>query len=56
MTWTESKNARRCDLIDKEIREALKGNERAELERLQNEMLAYRYRMAPLVADTERTM
>jgi hypothetical protein len=46
--WTEAKNTRRCDLIDKEIESALTSAETVELHRLQEEMLRYRRRVAPL--------
>jgi hypothetical protein len=48
MSWTEEKNARRCDLIDKEIDSVLTASEMAELNTLQSEMLEYRRRVAPL--------
>ena len=48
MTWTDEKNQRRCLLVDKEIDGTLSLEERAELEQLQSEMLAYRQEVAPL--------
>jgi len=54
-TWTDEKNARRCDLIDKEIDGRLTLQEAVELARLQSEMLAYRRRVAPLpIGDARR--
>ena len=46
--WTEAKNQRRCDLIDREIDGTLTAAERAELEGLQRQMLRHRHRVAPL--------
>jgi hypothetical protein len=52
--WTEAKNARRCDLIDREIAGTLRPEEAAELHRLQQEMLRHRRRIAPLPLDDAR--
>ncbi len=52
--WTEEKNQRRCDLVDKEIEEALTPEEAVELEQLQKEMLAYRREVAPLPIEEAR--
>ena len=46
--WTEAKNARRCQLIDKEIQETLSEMEKQELEMLTQQLRAYRRRVAPL--------
>ncbi len=46
--WSESKNARRCALIDKEIDGTLSAGEAVELHLLQREMLAHRRKVAPL--------
>lgn len=46
--WTDAKNDRRCELVDKEIDGTLTTDERNELELLQTQMLAYRRRVAPL--------
>ena len=46
--WTEAKDRRRCDLIDREIDGTLTAAERAELEDLQGQMLRHRHRVAPL--------
>ena len=45
--WTDERNERRCDLVDKEIEGTLTKAERLELEDLQNQMLAYRRKVAP---------
>lgn len=46
--WTDEKNQRRCDLIDKEITGTIAYPETGELATLQNEMQAYRHAIAPL--------
>jgi hypothetical protein len=46
--WTEEKNARRCDLIDRKYGEGISPAEALELARLQGQMLRYRQRVAPL--------
>ena len=46
--WTDAKNDRRCELIDKEIEGTLLPAEKRELEELQSQMLAYRRKVAPL--------
>ena len=46
--WTESKNDRRCQLIDRKIDAMLTADEEKELEDLQDQMLRYRHRVAPL--------
>ena len=46
--WSEERNARRCDLIDKEIEGTLSEEERIELNQLQRHALEYRNRVAPL--------
>jgi hypothetical protein len=46
--WTDEKNKRRCELVDKEIDGLLSPDEQIELEELQAEMLAYRRKVAPL--------
>lgn len=52
--WSDDKNHRRCQLIDKEIDGVLSEDEETELERLQGEMLAYRHMVAPLPLDDLR--
>jgi len=46
--WTDDKNERRCDLIDKEVNGNITDEEKVELEQLQEEMSAYRQQVAPL--------
>ncbi len=54
-SWDETKNARRCALIDREIAGALRPEEAKELGHLQHEMLRHRRRVAPLpLADARR--
>jgi hypothetical protein len=45
--WTEQKNARRAELIDREIDEVLTPDEAVELRQLQDEMLRYQNKVAP---------
>jgi hypothetical protein len=52
--WTEEKNQRRCDLVEKEIDGTLSPEEAVELENLQQEMLAYRREIAPLPIEEAR--
>ena len=47
-TWTEAKNQRRCDLIDGKYTRGLTPTEAVELAQLQEQMLRYRQRVAPL--------
>jgi hypothetical protein len=54
--WTEAKNARRCDLIDKEIAGTLSSAEAEELAGLQREMLRHRRRVAPLPLEAARRL
>src|SRR5580700_4068378 len=50
--WTDAKNNRRCDLIDREFGgQALTPTEVVELANLQEEMLRYRQRVAPLAIE-----
>jgi hypothetical protein len=46
--WSDDKNRRRCELVDKEIDGQLSAAEKRELEDLQAQMLAYRRKIAPL--------
>jgi hypothetical protein len=48
MVWTEKKNKKRCFLIEKEIKESITEEEKLELDKLQEEMLAYRRKVSPL--------
>ena len=54
--WSDDKNRRRAQLIDKKIDGVLSEDEETELERLQGEMLAYRRLVAPLPLDGLRKM
>jgi len=54
MNWTEKKNQRRCELIDKEIDGFLSIAESLELDQLQNEMEKYRKKKAPLPIEAVR--
>src|SRR5262249_41447254 len=47
-TWTEQKNQRRCDLIDRKYAGGLTPAETSELARLQAQMLRHSQRVAPL--------
>jgi hypothetical protein len=46
--WSDAHNDRRCELIDKEIDGSITSAEQIELEELQEQMLRYRHRVAPL--------
>ena len=53
--WTEPKNARRCDLIDRKYDGGLTPAEESEVAHLQEQMLRHRQRVAPLpLEDTRR--
>jgi hypothetical protein len=54
--WTEQKNSRRCDLIDKKIEGALTDDESHELEELQRQAREYRDRVTPLPIDGARQL
>src|SRR5262245_53538735 len=54
--WTEAKNHRRCDLIDRKYAGGLTPEEAVELARLQDEMLRHRQRVAPLPLDDARRL
>jgi hypothetical protein len=54
--WTNARNKRRCDLIDKEIEGTLTPEENAELEQLQEAMLAHRRKFAPLPLEDSRRL
>jgi predicted nuclease with RNAse H fold len=54
--WTEAKNSRRCELIDRKYASALTPKEGAELAGLQEEMLRYRQRVAPLPLEGARRL
>ena len=53
---SQTMNARRCALIDKEIDGTLTPAERVELELLQKQAVAYRDRVAPLPIEGARTL
>jgi hypothetical protein len=54
-TWTETKNQRRCDLIDRKYAATLTPVEASELARLQAQMVRHRQRVAPLpLEDAQR--
>lgn len=46
--WNETKNSRRCKLIDKDIQGTIDKAERRELELLTRELRVHRNRVAPL--------
>ena len=54
--WTNEKNQRQCELIDKEIYGLLTNDEQIELEMLQDEMLVYRREITPLFLDELRKL
>jgi DNA-directed RNA polymerase subunit F len=55
--WTDAKNERRCELIDRKFDgPPLTPTESAELAQLQEEMLRYRQRVAPLPIEDARRL
>ncbi len=54
--WSEEKNDRRRELIDKKIQQTITDEERTELQRLQHEAEVYLDREAPLPIDAARRM
>jgi hypothetical protein len=54
--WTEAKNVRRCELIDRKYVGTLTAQEGIELAGLQDEMLHYRQRVAPLPLEDARRL
>lgn len=54
--WSDAKNDRRCELVDRKIAGALTPEEAAELAELQQQMLRYRDRVAPLPLDHARKL
>jgi hypothetical protein len=54
--WTERKNQRRCDLIDREIDGVITIEETIELRQLQDEMLRYQQRVAPWPIEAARQL
>lgn len=55
-SWTDEKNRRRAELVDLEICGSLTHEEWIELEILQRQMRAYRYKVAPLPLDDTRRL
>jgi hypothetical protein len=54
--WNETRNARRCVLIDKELDGTLIAAERVERELLQKQAVAYRDRIAPFPIEGARSL
>jgi hypothetical protein len=54
--WTEARNQRRCDLIDRKYAGTLTAPEAVELAQLQEQMLRYRQRVAPLPLEDARRL
>jgi hypothetical protein len=54
--WTEEKNVRRCDLITQKYTSTLSPTEAVELAQLQEQMLRYRQRVAPLPLEDARKL
>jgi hypothetical protein len=54
--WTDAKNQRRCELIDRRYDSALTPTEEAELAALQSEMHRYVDRVAPLPIEAARQL
>jgi hypothetical protein len=54
--WTEEKNDRRCDLIERKYAGTLSPTEAVELAQLQEQMLRYRQRVAPLPLEDARRL
>ena len=55
-TWTSEKNARRCQLIDREIEGTIADEERIELDELQRQAVDHRDRVAPLPIEGARRL
>jgi len=54
--WSEAKNQRRCDLIDRKYAGGLTPPEAIELTQLQEQMLRHRQRVAPLPLEDARRL
>src|SRR5262249_11269789 len=54
--WTEEKNRRRCELIDRKYDRGLNASEQAELALLQDAMHRFIDRVAPLPLDAARSL
>ncbi len=56
LKWTDEQNARRCCLIDKDVRGTIAPAEARELEDLQDQLRRYRRHVAPLPLAQTRQM
>ncbi len=57
LQWTDEQNARRCSLIEKDVRGTIAPAEARELENLQDQLRRYRRHVAPLpLAQTRRIL
>jgi hypothetical protein len=54
--WTDEQNARRCLLIDRDVRGTITPDEAIELEELQHQLRRYRRQAAPLPLTETRRM
>lgn len=54
--WNDAKNARRCELVDREFDEGLTSEEADELADLQEQMIRFRDRVAPLPLEDARQL
>ncbi|MBL8792378.1 MAG: hypothetical protein JNM56_00585 [Planctomycetia bacterium] len=54
--WTEAKNSRRCDLIDRKFAGGITPAEALELARLQEQLIRYRQQVAPLPLEEVRKL
>lgn len=54
--WTEQSNARRCQLIDRQIQDTITAEEAAELDQLQQSLRRYLDSVAPLPLDGARRL
>ena len=54
--WTEANNARRCELIDRQIQSTITPEEGAELDRLQRALRSYLDQVAPLDLEGARRL
>ncbi len=54
--WTDEKNERRCDLIDRKFAGGLSPAEHIELAELQEQMVRYRRKVAPLPLEAARKL
>jgi len=54
--WTDAKNDRRCDLVDRKIAGTMTPGEATELADLQQQMLRHRDRVAPLPLEHARKL